>query len=617
VEVTESGIHIVRLMQIFDAASVNEFEKVLAYLMARGHFKLVVDLTNVEFVASAGWGALTAEFRRVRDNGGDIRLAGMNPDVLDVFFLLELDSFMSTYDTLDAALSSFEIEQSQSPVPEDEHPEAPVFETMMAPETDVVEGESAVQEEPVVHMPPAKKETKKKRGHRAAAPVLSETAVDSRAIYEVSASLDPAEVSPEPHGKEETAWPEDDDAMMMAPEMTLPPVGTEIAATEEESSTFGEEAVSAGRNDAQEESAEITLGESRYIPAKKKPQERSRPPKDKSLRRFPRKQTEAPAAVNTLPVEGQVRHDSAAAAPPLRLQKNETAKDPARLAENRSNATPAAPEAGKSSFEARKEPAHDEFEMQDIHDPWLVDEIDTLPEEFEMDEGSWQGSTGLDDIERNASFSETAGPQQTDPNESFDLPAHGENEKAPRRMISSVAQAAPKAFTAGQDTSPTPSGERKAFVNKASAPKTKRSSPKPTSSSAPANAPTAIAVENFPNARPESTFGQLSGTVQARSGVRPQPVQKNANIIKVSSEGDCIELVRQIVKEHPQYGPTMIGKFFETRVDPPVKASRSTIYRWLRLAGLNTRDQRAGFAGQPEPVSSIGTKQNDILDPET
>jgi hypothetical protein len=98
--------------------------------------------------------------------------------------------------------------------------------------------------------------------------------------------------------------------------------------------------------------------------------------------------------------------------------------------------------------------------------------------------------------------------------------------------------------------------------------------------------------------------------------VGPQPVQKNANIVKVSSEGDCIELVRQIVKEHPHYGPTMIAKFFETRVDPPVKASRSTIYRWLRLAGLNTRDQRTGFAGKPEEALSVEAKPKDILNRE-
>jgi len=52
------------------------------------------------------------------------------------------------------------------------------------------------------------------------------------------------------------------------------------------------------------------------------------------------------------------------------------------------------------------------------------------------------------------------------------------------------------------------------------------------------------------------------------------------------------------VSKHPQYGPTMLGKFLETRIDPPIKVSRSTIYRWLRECGLNTRDRRMAYAGR-------------------
>jgi anti-sigma B factor antagonist len=107
VEVTEGHVHVIRLKDIFDASTVNEFEKVVSYLLARNFYKVIVDLGHVEFISSAGWGAFTAELRRVRQNQGDVKLANMSPDLYDVFLLLELDSFIQSFDTVDEAIAAF------------------------------------------------------------------------------------------------------------------------------------------------------------------------------------------------------------------------------------------------------------------------------------------------------------------------------------------------------------------------------------------------------------------------------------------------------------------------------------------------------------------------------
>jgi hypothetical protein len=244
--------------------------------------------------------------------------------------------------------------------------------------------------------------------------------------------------------------------------------------------------------------------------------------------------------------------------------------------------------------------------MQDIHDPWLIDEIDTLPEEFEMDEGDWQGGVSLDELEHNDPFSATGEPLPAQA--AFEAPLQREREKVTRRTLPPPANAAPEDLVARTNAPPAAKVERRAVAKKATAPKKKRSSPKRMAPASPENAHAGQAVENMPMSRPADPIEPAGSGNPAPAGVSPQPVQKNTTIFKVSSEGDCIELVRQIVKEHPHYGPTMIAKFFETRVDPPVKASRSTIYRWLRLAGLNTRDQRKGFAGKPEEALAVEVK---------
>ncbi|MGH7595172.1 MAG: anti-sigma factor antagonist [bacterium] len=107
VEVTENRVHVIRLKGIFDASTVSEFEKVVSYLLTRNFYKVIVDLGHVEFISSAGWGTFTAELRRVRENQGDVKLANMNPDVYDVFLLLELDSFIQSFDTVEEALAAF------------------------------------------------------------------------------------------------------------------------------------------------------------------------------------------------------------------------------------------------------------------------------------------------------------------------------------------------------------------------------------------------------------------------------------------------------------------------------------------------------------------------------
>jgi len=117
VEVTESHVHVIRLKDIFDASTVSEFEKVVSYLLTRNFYKVVVDLGHVEFISSAGWGAFTAELRRVRQNQGDVKLANMSPDVYDVFLLLELDSFIQSFDAVDEALAAFS-QPAVAPEPE-------------------------------------------------------------------------------------------------------------------------------------------------------------------------------------------------------------------------------------------------------------------------------------------------------------------------------------------------------------------------------------------------------------------------------------------------------------------------------------------------------------------
>lgn len=466
VEVTDTGIHVARLKRIFDATSVSEFEKVLAYLISRQHYRIVVDLSQVEFVASAGWGAFTAEFRNVRKAGGDIRLAGMNPDVQDVFFLLELDSFINAYETVDEAIESFEIEMRAMQV-------QPLAENASERAERADENEQALIE---FVKPPQ---------HKQAAEMLETEPV----AFEV------AEVyAPELHhaplalnsGKAQPPAPEYQSLTPRVDENE----GWVVTEEEQESNDLAPFA----EDEAYSEFAsDMTF--------------------DAEIEEI---EDDAPVIESNLPAPAR--------------PKAETPKPPPASSLTRP--------IGEEWPEAHAEEniASEDFELQDIHDPWILDEIDTLPQEDELEETSW--------------------------NDGFE-------EESPAPIVKNSAHVSPLVAVKNPPSAAMKEQSR-ASVEK--------------------SAPRAAATHN---AAPS-----LADKVKAAR--TPQAPARALSVSKEQTEEEHVNLVRQIVSEHPHYGPAMIQNFFETRLDPPIPVSRSTVYRWLRLANLNTREQRLAFSGKAD-----------------
>ena len=83
---------------------------------------LIVDLTDVRHVDSAGLSALLLAQRQMKSHDGDIRLVGVNDDVRSLMSVTQLDRIFPIFDTLDAALDA---EPSLEGDEEDEEIEAP------------------------------------------------------------------------------------------------------------------------------------------------------------------------------------------------------------------------------------------------------------------------------------------------------------------------------------------------------------------------------------------------------------------------------------------------------------------------------------------------------------
>ncbi|MCI0406489.1 MAG: STAS domain-containing protein [candidate division Zixibacteria bacterium] len=98
---------ILRVDGVVDTMTASELEKVMSSLLLQKRYRIVVDLAGVDYISSAGWGIFVSNIREVRANRGDIKLARMMPSVYEVFELLEFDSILRAFDSLDRAREDF------------------------------------------------------------------------------------------------------------------------------------------------------------------------------------------------------------------------------------------------------------------------------------------------------------------------------------------------------------------------------------------------------------------------------------------------------------------------------------------------------------------------------
>jgi anti-sigma B factor antagonist len=81
-------------------------QKMLEALDA-GARKLVVDFTKTGYIDSSGLGVLVSLSKKIREQGGELRLAALNEDLRTLFELTKLDTLFQIAGTREQALASF------------------------------------------------------------------------------------------------------------------------------------------------------------------------------------------------------------------------------------------------------------------------------------------------------------------------------------------------------------------------------------------------------------------------------------------------------------------------------------------------------------------------------
>lgn len=101
------GIRVATVIGSLDALTSDKLVTALDSVIEQGGNNQVLDLSQTEFMSSAGLRAILTTLKQCRSQGGDLRLSGAQPGVFKVLNLSGFTSILKIYPTLPEALASY------------------------------------------------------------------------------------------------------------------------------------------------------------------------------------------------------------------------------------------------------------------------------------------------------------------------------------------------------------------------------------------------------------------------------------------------------------------------------------------------------------------------------
>ncbi|NTV52928.1 MAG: STAS domain-containing protein, partial [Candidatus Firestonebacteria bacterium] len=101
-------ISVIMINGYIDTTTSSELERVIQNLLREQRYKLIVDLSGVDYISSAGWGIFISEIKNLRNHRGDLKLANMSANVSEVYELLEFATILTSAASLNEAVAMFD-----------------------------------------------------------------------------------------------------------------------------------------------------------------------------------------------------------------------------------------------------------------------------------------------------------------------------------------------------------------------------------------------------------------------------------------------------------------------------------------------------------------------------
>ena len=98
---------VIKLPARLDAAGLSVIEHDFSETVAAHQGKVLADMSDVTFVASLALRMLLICLKTIQPQGGDLRLAGLQSQIAEIFRKSRFDTLFKIYADRDAALAAF------------------------------------------------------------------------------------------------------------------------------------------------------------------------------------------------------------------------------------------------------------------------------------------------------------------------------------------------------------------------------------------------------------------------------------------------------------------------------------------------------------------------------
>jgi len=103
----EKFIQILTCRGRLDVQVSDRLKERIQKILEKGSARIILDLEGIELLDSSGLGALVACLRRVKEKEGEIKLAGLRPEVRSIFEITRVSRVFHICEDVSEALAAF------------------------------------------------------------------------------------------------------------------------------------------------------------------------------------------------------------------------------------------------------------------------------------------------------------------------------------------------------------------------------------------------------------------------------------------------------------------------------------------------------------------------------
>ncbi len=102
-----SGIKIIKIKTELSSYAASDLRKMLERLLEQKVDKIIVNLSQVNHINSTAVGALVGIAKRLRQNGGDLKICELADNLTRTFNLIGASSVIEIYESENSAIAAF------------------------------------------------------------------------------------------------------------------------------------------------------------------------------------------------------------------------------------------------------------------------------------------------------------------------------------------------------------------------------------------------------------------------------------------------------------------------------------------------------------------------------